>query len=60
MFFLSSISSSLEICLVNHILIYESTELKVFKNITFLSETSNNWSNDFLGKKVHKTTESCW
>ena len=43
MFILSSISSGLECWSVNHASIYEISELKVFKNITFLSEISNNW-----------------
>ena len=55
MFLLSSISSSLEFWSVNHISIYENSELKVFKNIKILGEISNNWPNDLLGTKVYKT-----
>ena len=55
MFLLSSISSSLEFWSVNHISIYENSKLKVFKNIKFLGEVSNNWPNDLLGTKVYKT-----
>ena len=60
MFILSSISSGLEFWSVNHTSIYENSELKVFKNIKFLGEISNNWSNDLLGTNVYKTLESCW
>ena len=42
MFILSSISSGLVFLSVNHTSIYESSELKVFKNIKFLGEVSNN------------------
>ena len=42
MFILSSISSDLVFLSVNHTSIYESSELKVFKNIKFLGEVSNN------------------
>ena len=57
MFNLSSISSGLEFRLVNHTSIYENSELKVFKNITFLREISNNSPNDLLRTNVHKTLE---
>ena len=59
-FILSSISSGLEFWLVNHTSLYEIYESKVFKNITFLGEISNNWPNDLLGTNVYKTLESCW
>ena len=36
MFVLSSISSSLECCSVNHTSMYENSELKVFQNIRIL------------------------
>ena len=49
MFILSSISSSLKFWSVNHTSIYENSELKVFGNIKFLGERSNNWPNDLLG-----------
>ena len=42
MFILSSISSALEFGSGNHTSIYENPELKVFKNITFFREISNN------------------
>ena len=60
MFILSSISSGLEFWSVNHILIYENSELKVFKNINILGEISNNWPNDLLGINVYNTLELCW
>ena len=60
MFILSSISRGLDFWSVNHTSIYENSELKVFKNIKFLGEISNNWSNDLLGTNVYKTLESCW
>ena len=59
-FILSSISSGLEFWSVNHTSIYENSELKVFKNIKFLGETSNNWPNDSIGTNVYKTLESYW
>ena len=60
MFTLSSISSGLEFWSVNHTSIHDNSELKVFKNIKFLSEISNNWPNDLFRMKVYKTLESCW
>ena len=39
---LSSTSSGLKFGSVNHTSIYQNSELKVFKNIKFLSEISNN------------------
>ena len=42
MLILSSISSGLEFWSANHTLIYENSELKVFKNIKFLVEISSN------------------
>ena len=48
MFILSSVSSGLELQLVNHNSIYKDTESKDFKNIKVLYEISNNWPNDFL------------
>ena len=60
MFILFSISSGLGFWSVNHSSIYENSESKVFKNITFLDEISDNWLNDFLGTNVYKTLESCW
>ena len=46
MFILSSISSGLEFSSVNHNSIYENSESKVFKNINFLGEISNNLPKD--------------
>ena len=51
MFILFSISRDLEFRSVNHSSIYENSELKVFKNIKFFREISNNWLNDLLGTK---------
>ena len=42
MLILSSSSSGLEFGSVNHTLIYENFELKVFKNIKLSREMSNN------------------
>ena len=42
MLILSSISRGLEFCSVKHTSIYENFESKVFENIKFLSEISNN------------------
>ena len=65
MFILSSISSGSEFWSVNYIwkfliLIYENSDPKVFKNMKFFGEISNNWPNDLLGANVCKTLESCW
>ena len=60
MFILSSISSGLEFWPVNHTSIYENSELKVFENIKFMGEISNNCPNDLLGTNVYKTLEFCW
>ena len=53
MFILSSICSSLEFWSVNHISIYENSELKVFKNMKFLGEISRNWPNNLLGTNIY-------
>ena len=42
MFILPSISTCLEFLSVNHNSLYENSELKVFKNIKFSGEISNN------------------
>ena len=42
MYILSSVSSGLEFRSVNHISIYENPELKIFKNVKFSGEISNN------------------
>ena len=60
MFVLSSISIDLELRSVKHTYMYETFELKVFENMKFLGEVSNNWPNDLLGTNVYKTLESCW
>ena len=60
MFILSSTSSDLKFWSVNYILIYENSKLKVFENIKYLGEISNNWPKDTLGTNVCKTLESCW
>ena len=35
-----------------------SSELKVFKNVTFLGEIFNNWPSDLLGTNVYDIPES--
>ena len=59
MFILSSISSGLEFWPVNHTSVYENSESKVFENIKFMGEISNNCLNDLLGTNVYKTPEFC-
>ena len=54
-FILSTTSNGLEFWSVNYTAIYENSESKVFKNINFLGEISNNWLKDFLGTNVSKT-----
>ena len=60
MFILSSVLRRLELWSVNHISIYENSELIVFKNIKILSEISNNWWNHLLGTNVCNTLEFLW
>ena len=60
MFILSSVSSGLELQLVNHTSIYEDTKSKDFKNIKVLDEISNYWPNDFFGTNVCKALKFCW
>ena len=55
MFVLSSIFRSLEFWSINHTLVYGGSELRIFKNIKFLDEISNNWPKDLLGANVYKT-----
>ena len=59
MFILSPILRGLEFWSVNHTSIYENSESKVIKNINFLGEISNNWTNDLLGANVCKTLKTC-
>ena len=54
MFILSSFSGGLEFWSVNHTLIYENSESKVFLKKTFWGD---NWPNDLLGTNVYKTLE---
>ena len=51
MLILSSFSSGLEFWFLKHTSIYENCESKVFKNINFLGEVSNNLTNALLGTK---------
>ena len=60
MFTLSSIPSCLESWPVNHTSLYESSELKVFKNIKSLDEISNDWMLDLCGTNVYEALESRW
>ena len=57
---LSSISRGLEFWSANPTLVYQNFESKVFENLKFLGEKSNNWLNDFLGRNVYKLVKSCW
>ena len=59
MFIVSSISSGLDIWLVNHTSIYENSQSNVFKNIKFLGKISNSWPNNLLGTNVYKILEFC-
>ena len=54
MFILSPILNGLEIWSVNHISIYQNSELKVFKNTNFLGEIFNNLPNDLLDANVYR------
>ena len=53
MFILSSFPRGLEFWSVNHTTIYENSESKVFKNIEFLGDTSNNWPDYLLETNVY-------
>ena len=60
MVILSSAYSGLDFWSVNHILIWENSELKVLKSIKFLGEISKNLPNDLSGTNVNKYFASCW
>ena len=63
MFILCSISDGLEFLSVNHTSIYENPESKVFKNIKFLGEISNNWPNDckqMYTRPLNHVHNHCW
>ena len=51
MVILSSTCSGLQLWSVNHTLLDENFDLKVFKNIKFLGEIFDNWTKDLSGKK---------
>ena len=57
MLILSSISSGLEFWSENQTYIKIANQ-KLFKNIKFIGEISNNWSYDLLEANVYKTLES--
>ena len=60
MFTLSFISSGLEFRSANHSSLYGNFELKVFKDIKFSGEISNNWPNNLLETNIYKTLEYYW
>ena len=60
MFILCIFSKRLGFWSVNQTLIYKNSESKVFKNIKFLGEISNNWPTDLLGTNIYKTLALCW
>ena len=39
---------------------YENSELKLYRNIKFVDEISNNWPNNLLGANPYNALESCW
>ena len=51
-FILSFMSRGLDFWSVNYTSLYKSSASKVFKNIKFLGEISNNWPNSLLETKV--------
>ena len=59
-FILSSISSGLEFWSVNHVSLYENSELNFLKDITFFSEISDNWPIDLFETSLYKALQSCW
>ena len=60
MFILYNISRGLEVWFVNYTWIYESSDSKLFENIKFSGEISNDWPNDLLGKNVYKALDFYW
>ena len=62
MFILSSVSSSFEFLSVNLTSICILKVLKIFKNIAFLGEISNDWLKDLLGTNKCKNLvdNHCW
>ena len=60
MFVLFFISSGIVFWSVNYTSVQKHSELKVSKNIKFLGEISNNWSNYLFETNVHKTLISHW
>ena len=57
MFILSFTSGGLEFWSVNLISLYEDSESKVFKNINFLGEASNDWLIELFKISVYKRIE---
>ena len=57
MFILSFTSSGLEFWSVKLISLYEDSESKVFKNINFLGEASNDWLIELFKISVYKRIE---
>ena len=57
MFILSFTSSGLEFWSVNLISLTEDSESKVFKNINFLGEASNDWLIELFKISVYKRIE---
>ena len=53
MFISSSVFRGLEFRTVNHNLIHENSELKIFKNIKCLGEISNNLLNSLLATNMY-------
>ena len=60
MFILYNISRGLEVWFVNYTWIYESSDSKLFENIKFSGEISNDWPNDLLGKNVYRALDFYW
>ena len=57
---LINIYSDLRFWSVDHALIYENSELKVFKNRIIFYDFYTNWPHDLLGANVYKSIESSW
>ena len=54
------VPSGLELWSVNHISMYENSELHIFKKKKrFLGEISSNWTYNLLEINVYKALESC-
>ena len=60
MFPLYSTYRRLGVWSLNHTSIHQNSAFKLFKNIKFLDEISDNWSNNLLRRNGYENLGSCW